>query len=488
MKGAFLIVVYDKEKKELSIFNDLLSKQSAYFSYDKGKGNFYLSDQFFGVLSLLQQHNGDVTIDELGVKMMLKHRMFYDRTTYVEEVSFLRPYEYITVDVEGCHLHQLEKPQPLDVTMEEAAETIHHLFNDAVALQYRKNEENGYPQVITLSGGMDSRSTFLYSISQGYTSQQCYCYAESGSADFKFAEELANKHHCEFFYHSISNGNFLLERDRLCQANDGQMTYSGTTGILECLDFFNTSRFGLVHTGLGGGEIMGDMCVPDNPGFTEKFVNNLKYHLGKGKKDTNWASLYHSLNCSEEELNRLKNFERDYRDFNEFQNLNDIRRCLNAQKTAASFDCYYVSPFLDEQLFGYMLQLPYAFKKDRKLYIYWQKKYNPQQFATKSTLQLGLKPGNKVGYYLKRYYIYLANRMGYKTLYDMTPYDYWKKNNPHILEKQCELYEKDLAVVKGNIGEDLLSAISEGWNQGTISKENILTATWALTKIIEDNK
>lgn len=481
--GAYIIIIYVKKTGKLLVFNDLLSKHSIFYSYEKDTQQLFLSDHFFGVVGLLKEKGVSYTIDELGVKMMIRHRMFYDNITYINEVKFLCPFQYITITNRRCNIDKIQKSTILDVTIDEAAHNIHTLFKKAVIYQYEKNEKNGYPQVITLSGGMDSRTTFLYSLQCGYTSQKCYNYAETGSADFKIAEELAQKNNCDFYFHSLGNGFFLTKRDELCVANEGQMNYAGTTGTMDSLSFFNSKDFAIIHTGLGGGEIMGDVCSSEHPNRKEKIINSLRYRLGKGKKDFGWPTFFSSLNCTEDDLKRIHAIQNNYSDFNEFQNLNDLRRCLNAQKIAFSFGCYYISPFLYEDFFCYMLRIPYELKKNRQLYLYWQKKYNPKQFETKSTFRYGITSRSEIAYYAKRLWIYLINKSGGKTHYDMNPIEYWKKNNPTISTIQEELFSSDMQIIKLTYNNHLFEYINDCWNDNKTAKENILTATWALVKL-----
>ena len=484
LHGAYIVVLFIKKSNQLYIFNDLLSKHSIFYYYDESAGNLLVSDSFFDTLQMVRKKDLPFTIDTLGVKMMLWHRMFYDNITYIREIKFLRPFEYAVVSNDKMSLETIPYPKMIDVSMEEAADEIHKLFTKAVQEQYQKNEKNNYPQVTTLSGGMDSRSTFLYGLSNGYANQMCYCVGESTSADFACAQPLAIKHDCNFYFHPIDRGNGMLKRDEICSSNEGQMCYFGVSYI-DIFHFYNTEQWGIIHTGLGGGEIMGDMRIAENPSKKEKFIESLKYRLGKGKKDRSWGSFINSLHCTVEDKQRIEAFKPYYNDFNAFQSLNDMRRCLNVQKVAASFGVEYVSPYLNEDFFYYMLQIPYTLTKDRKLYIYWQKKYNPGQFETPSTFQLGCRPGNRVGYYAKRFYKYVVNKMGRKTGYDMIPIELWMKVNPKIKQAQDAWYETDMKKLEHRLDPSLIQLLTDVWYKGTAPQQNLLTATWTLSRIYD---
>ena len=88
--------------------------------------------------------------------------------------------------------------------------------------------------------------------------------------------------------------------------------------------------------------------------------------------------------------------------------------------------------------------------------LYWQKKYNPEQFKTPSTFQLGCKPGNRIGYYAKRFYKYVMNIMGKKTKYDMIPVEQWMATNPNIAKAQEEWFEMDMVNIQSKADDSIV--------------------------------
>ena len=61
--------------------------------------------------------------------------------------------------------------------------------------------------------------------------------------------------------------------------------------------------------------------------------------------------------------------------------------------------------------------------------------------------------------------------------------DYWKKTNTSIENTQEKLFADDMGLLKTKVDKDLYDSLVVRWNSGTTAHENILTATWALTKI-----
>lgn len=457
--GTYCIFYHDN--KGAYIINDLLSKHSLYYFHNNEIVIF--SDSFFGCLTLARKYNVSLTIDSLAIKMMNKHHIFYDDLTYVSEIKFLRPYEFIKINKNGVTVSTVEVPQEnssMDTAY--AAKKCHELFSRGTKKEYEKNAAGGFQQILTLSGGMDSRTTFLYGKSTGFGEQKCFCYAEPGSADFSIPVMIAGMEHCSYYYHSIQNGDFILKRDVLAEANEGQFNYAGTTGLYDSLAMYDRTQWGLIHTGLGGGEIMGDLCCADS-------------ELG-------WQSFIKSLECDEKEQERIKAIKNKYRSFNEFANLNDIRRCLNSQKVAKYFDCEYCSPFLYEPFFEFLLTVPYEIKKDRRLYLSWINTYMPTKYP--STFKLGAK--NDFTYFVKRVIHHFLVKSGGKTKYDMNPFQYWEKENPGLVEETQAIFEHDMKSISAK--DVMMSKIFyHDWNNaGLLERTYILTATWAVCKMYRE--
>ncbi|MCI9132645.1 MAG: hypothetical protein HFI31_00445 [Lachnospiraceae bacterium] len=469
--GSYVIVAFDKIRQRLIICNDLLSKHSLYYAIIRDTGMneevLIFSDSYFETIDQANKLGAKLTIDLLGIKMMNRHRIFYDDITYLKEVKFLKPYKWIDVIDNDVIVKGINIPKEDDrIEAENIITKCNQLFEKAVKEQYHKNVNYGYKQVVTLSGGMDSRTTFLYGLKAGYKNQICYTYAEADSMDFQIAQSIADNEGCQFFFHSITNGNFLMKRNEIAEENEGQMVYGGATGTYESICMYDTSQWGIVHTGIGGGEIMGDLCVADEQ---------------KG-----WKRFEDSLDCTEQERERLKFMRSEYDGYNQFSNLNDIRRCLNSQKTAQRF-CEYMSPFLYEPFFNWMLTIPYEIKKERKLYLKWLEKYCKTNYP--STFKFGAKKDSKMNYYLRRCINYISNKSGRKTIYDMNPYQYWEKTNIELVNKLTELYETDLNELMGKIDNDIVKVIQEDWDIANINKKiNILTTTWALCKFVNLDK
>lgn len=456
--GTYCIYACRKEDNRVLIYNDLLSKKSVF--YGETDGGVYFSNSFFEAVALAKEHGGKLTPDSLGIKMLSHYNIFIDDLTYVREIRFLRPFEYILVENGRLQIRKADVPATAQ-NLEKATviDQLDAYFSEGVQLQYEKNKKSGYRQVVTLSGGMDSRTTFLYGLRHGYNDTLCFTYAEAGSVDFLVPQYIADDTNQKFFYHSMTNGEFLKNPDAMSERIEGQMGYCGTTGLYDCLQALKTDDWGVVHTGLGGGEIMGDLCKPD--------------------QELAWGAFENSVPMNEEECERFLEIKAKYRNYNEFANLNDIRRCLASQKMA-SRHCEYASPFLYEPFFKLMLAVPYEWKKGRQIYLEWLETKCPCDYP--STFRLGAK--TKLGYFVKRVYHHIVVRLGGKTKYDMNPYQNWERENPGLLEHMEELFAQDMKALSGELDEQYLAYFRQEWMHRNLRmKMLLLTASWALQRI-----
>lgn len=452
-------VVYIDENNCCYIYNDLLSKMSIFYCIIND--DIIFSNSFFDCAINAKKHGANLSIDYLALKMMKSNSIIFDDLTYFKEIKFLKPFQYICIKDEKIKICNLEMPNT-DINMTEtyAIDECHKLFSEGVMLSRNINKANGYRQVMTLSGGMDSRTSYLYGEKTQEKSEILYSYAEESSMDYLIPLRIAEKEKKQFFYHSLNNGQFLAKRDEIAKRVEGLHYYAGTTGLYESLSMYDKSNWGIVHTGVGGGEIMGDMCTTDN--------------------DKSWSDLEYSLTMTSKEKNRFDDIKRKYSSFNQFSNINDIRRCLASQKMAKSFGIDYDSAFLYEPFFVHMLKVPFKFKHRRKLYIKWLKKYCNYKYP--STHQYCSKI--RAIYLIKRILQEVLKKLGKKSKYDMNPIVYWQKTNKKLVEDINNMFKNDIKEISNCLDKEFINSIEYDWNVSSlVEKTKILTLTWLVREI-----
>ena len=75
--------------------------------------------------------------------------------------------------------------------------------------------------------------------------------------------------------------------------------------------------------------------------------------------------------------------------------------------------------------------------------------------------------------------------MGRKTGYDMIPVELWLKVNPKIKQAQDAWYETDMKKLEHRLDPSLIQLLTDVWYKGTAPQQNLLTATWTLSRIYD---
>ena len=459
--GSYALLFRDSEKSTVILTNDLLSKHSLFYAVFGGELLF--SDSFLELADECRHRDFPLTPDALAVKMMDRHEELYGDITYAREIHFLEPFRCLTVDASG--VHKVKIP-PKTETLGDRTEIIarcDELFTEGTYREYELNRQYGYRQVTTLSAGMDSRMVYFCGKKLGFEHQTCFCYAQPGCVDHRIPQRICAKEGDEFFFSPLRDGSFLLNRDTPATANGGLMLYAGTTGLPGMLKTLPTEDWGIIHTGLAGGETMGDDCSPDE-------------EQGKAW----WLRV---LNAAPDESARLEALFGEYEGYNQFVDYNNVRFCLNSQKIAADYG-EYMSPFLYEPYFQYTQQIPYERKKDRDLYLDWMKAYSRDSYRV--TYHYGVRTRSPFEYFIRRGIHYVVRRLGGKTKYDMNPHWYWAKKDPSLMSATEEMFREDIETLQsaGTIGEDILQILLSDWQgRGLDNRTSVLTASWALKRL-----
>ena len=464
-KGSFVIVIEDKKNQVVRVINDLLSKKPVYF-YQSGEC-FAFSTSFLELADQVKADGIKLTLNPIASQMMLRKGELYEDVTYANEISYLMPFQWLKWE-NGLFIMEIPRPEPLiNVSQQEAISELDRRFEKACRLQYQKNASAGYKQVNSLSGGMDSRAVFLYGQKLGYQHQFCFTYAESGSMDQKIAQRIARDFGCEHVFHAIDQGNFMLNREAMIQANEGQVYYAATTGLWGFIQSQDTSNFGLVHTGSGGGEIMGDIIFDlrtdeENESHFQQFID--------------------VLNISDQiRRDELKHTVKNrYRSYNEFVSLNFLRACLDFPRISQNY-FEVASPFLYEDFFCYAISLPADMKLIRQLYRAWYNQCIPNNYKT--TKFWGKMDCSKLAYFIKKDVIMnLKNRLHIKSKYDMNPFNYWWKSNPELRQGLDRMFAEDIECLSG-IGEKLKGSLVEAYKKNLKSKAYALTVSWIIKRM-----
>lgn len=434
-KGRYVAALWDKNRRYLYVYQDLLAKKFVYYYHQNNC--FICATSYYEILDYIKSHQLPCQLDEEGIGQMLQLGRFVDHHTYIKEIKFLRAFEWIEYSSGTLHVNRLPYPQPISqISLEQARDEAYRLFQEAAKCQIKKNERENKRHIVSLSGGMDSRAIFLQLIQNGTADIISYCYAQRNSVDQLVAEQIARDYHTEHIFYPLDGGMFVAQREAMMAQNEGQMYYCGATGMLACMQGVDNTHAGLVHMGIGGGEILGDIISAQTEVPHQEFPKK-SYQI----------------------------------------NLNDIRCCQNSVYTVSDrFEC--ASPFLYEDFFLYLMRLPAQIKQKRRLYV---EIYNKYMYNSYETTAFRGKIGKKRSL-LSKIFHYVKVELLKKDRFSMNPFAYWWVQNPAFKTYIQSTFELDKRKLK-TLGYDTaqLEAICQG---DVLAKLRVLTVSAMLLHIL----
>lgn len=434
-KGSFVVLRHNKADNSIGVYNDLLSKHFVY--YFSSEDLIVCTNSYFDILNALKQEKISLSIDDKGIRSMLSRGSFTGAHTYVNEIKFLRAFEYIEI-TDKLYVSIIPYPSAIqNINITEARDRSYQLFKEGCELAIAKNNKYGRDHIASLSGGMDTRAVFLQLMKNGVKNLSTYTYAQNNSMDEIIAKQIAEDYQVTNVFYPLDNAEFIKDRELLISQNEGQMYYCGSTGMYNCMQMVDTSNAGLIYMGIGGGEILGDILKVEH--------------------------------------------EKAYKDFPKksyMLNLDDIRQCQNSVYTAHKFSDF-VSPFLYEDFFVYAMSLPFAIKQRRTLYveIFKQFMYN-SYYTTAFRGQIGNKRS-----FINRVYNYLKRKIFKIDKYSMNPMDYWYSNNESIKAFINDTYKSDIVKLK-KLGFNTYM-LDDNFAGDTLAKLRTITASYMILKVLE---
>lgn len=466
-KGLYSLVLWDKKAQKMLVTNDLLSKRTFYF-YTSEQSLCYASS-YYDLLDILLQEGCEPAINMDAVRNVLQQGFVDGSKTYLDQVSYLNAFESLMVDLKEGKLqlirHQMKEAQiPSD--LEGMIDKFEELFSAAVKLQYQKNEEYGYTQCTTVSGGMDSRACLLTANKLGFDKNiVCFNYAQSGSLDYSISQQIAADLGLDYVHYPMDAAVFIGRLQDAMSLNECMQSGIGATGARTMATLLNTSNFGLLNIGICGGELMGDLVQRNRRNEPENKLLRFASRVCRKLKE----SIAPAAPKAEDFL------------FDSAEYLNHLRASQNFAHMFID-KCECVSPFMDEDVVAFVLQMNPGLLYNRQFYRKWMIKHNPNPYIITSscaTIDSSL-PRELLG---KLKYRILTKRKGISQ-WDMNPITAWFDRNPRHAENCTREYEEGcrwLAQVEGS--EDLLSRIQKSWNNPWLKRLYVLTCLQALKDI-----
>lgn len=467
LRGSFLLAIHDKQTDTAYIANDMLSKKPLF--YLQSGEEVLVDGSFLSLVADAKAAGLPLTIDPVGVSEMIQRCSFLGGDTYVQEIRFLERFQYLRISPEGVLVesYAYQPAFPCPDGEDKLIDQIDSLFTEACAMAVQKNQQQGYRQVFTLSAGMDSRCAFLKSLpfcKEEATKPLCLCYGAKGCMELKITDRLVQGRNCELMTHEIDPMGFISNRETILDRNEGMMYYAGTTGLTQILCKVDTDRCGLVITGLGGGEIMGD--------------------LGQFGEDKElYQQLFAPLISDEAALRQRLDDLSDI-PYNEYVCYQDIRTCQNfTYTTRLDFETF--SPFLYEDLFLLLTKAPQESKSFRRLYAKWYLKYIGDPTPTSCfqgpvEVTSRTSPKQLVKGVLRR----LRRMLRIQSKWDMNPMEIWVNGIPENRRYMEETLQADLAAIGGQLPQ-LAEALQQQYAAADgDTKLRVLTVSGMVKRIL----
>ena len=468
IKGLYTLSLWDKKAQTVLVTNDLLSKRPLY--YHCAENALFYAASYYDLLDNLSREGYPAALNENAFRDMLRNGFLTGNKTYLENVFFLNAFESLVVDLKEKQTLIIQHPMKtyqIPDRVDDAIEVFNKLFSEAVELQFRKNAEYGYTQCATLSGGMDSRACLLQGHKLGLAKNAvCFNYAQSGSLDFSISQQIAADFGLDYVHYPMDAAVFVSRLQEAMDGNECMQSGIGATGARTMANLLNTANFGLINIGICGGELMGDLIMKTR---NDEHKNRLLRVAGRVINKF-MAQISSDVPAA----------ERYHFDLSEY--LNHLRASKNF---AGMFidKCECVSPFMDEDVAMFVLQLNPGLLYDRKFYRKWMIKNLPNSYIITSTCTP--IDGTVLDEIIAKVkYRYLLRRNGVD-IWNMNPIQHWFEAYPHHAQSCTAEYEHNCQWLQENgCEEKLLSSFRQGWCGEWVPKLYTLTAQRAAIDIL----
>jgi hypothetical protein len=424
-RGPFTGLFYDKNQDAAVVFTNQTG-DSAVFHYEDSEINAF-SSNFQLLTQFLKENHIKMTFSSKAAHWMLTFGYLIGKETFVEEIKRLNAGKalYLVNGKWTEEVYHRFHSKNIQISEDEAIETIDQLFRQAVKRCFDKDLEYGYTQHLAdMSAGMDSRMTNSVAKSLGYQNITNICYSQLGSEEEKLSKKASAIFGNKMIFEKLDDHEFIFDIERLTAENFGTYLYTGITGGRQLLSQIDFNAYGTEQTGQ-----LGDIAIGT-------FV--------KGKN--------HEVNPDELRLSHLLPLNPKY-DVNEdkFENqdlyslyLRGFQGAMSSWFVRKNFT-FALSPFTDVDFMSFCYALPIAMRQNHNLYWKWVKTYYPEALQVKTSRKhIPTSVIAKSTDFAKRA-SKKAFKIAHKALFQMglaksrispassmNPYDYWYDTDPKM--------------------------------------------------------
>ncbi|MDR3609504.1 MAG: asparagine synthase-related protein [Ignavibacteriaceae bacterium] len=474
-RGSFCGLIYDKVKEILIVYTDHIGdKQLFYYKDDK---QLVFSSKIVDILSYCKEMGIHVSLNKEAAYLMLTNSYYFEDITPITEVKKLEAGTYLKYSKEGIstnRYHLFNNSPNNDLNEDEIIENIDLLFKQSVSKCLNKNREYGYNNMVSLSGGLDSRMTtwVLNDVKRADEKIINYTYSQSNYLDEIIAKSVANYLGNQLMFTTLDNGLSLTRIDEATQISEGMILYTSLGQLIEFTELINFENIGLIHTGMLGDVIVG-----------------AGYASGNRKKELNILGKAASLRLINKVPDiKLKHGYKNQEIFNfysrGFSGMN-LGTPSIMQEYSESF-----SPFYDLDFMEYCLTIPLKYRNNHNIYFKWILKKHPQaakfkweNYNTKITAIKIKISGKKIPIsqllpkILKKTGIF---NIGLHTQKQMHPYDYWYSRNTKVKNYINNYFSENINYIQD---EELKNDCNLLFFKGTMSEKSLVLSFLASVKM-----
>ena len=370
--GEYIIIIYDKLINEIIVINDVLGRLPLYYFINDDQ--FILSREIKFITKFIESGN----LDKKGMAEYLLFGYPLGKRTLVKNVHRLDPGVIVKYNLPSCrlaidrlHIWNLQNKMSEIKHIQKYADDLVTQFRSAI--KSRVDLLDGFRNLISLSGGLDSRAVAisLNEVDPKLSAVTFLDPEQKNSKDADYAQKISKRFHIDWKLIELSKRRFEDMRE-LTKLKDG--LNCADMGFI--LDFFIQIRhnFGnkvVYYTG-DGGKILKPLAPVEKIESIDELVDMIFIEHSNVFKINEIAKL---IDVNEEEIKKdIKHILLDYPENDLIQKYIHFIIFERTYKWAFEgedrnrFFFWSTSPFFSTPFFKYAISIPDNYKKNFKLY------------------------------------------------------------------------------------------------------------------------
>ncbi len=365
LEGTFGIVFVDKKKQQIRLFSDQISAKTIFYS--SGLDHIAFGSNLFDLATLMHTHDVGQSLDWRTFSYMSKYGHMPGDATFIQTLKKVQAGHCISFSDATITVDQYHKWRfgtNTDISFEDAVDELDRRFKKAIKQHFEKDVALKKKHIGSLSGGLDSRMTLVVAHKLGYRDISHFTFSAKGYWDEVIAKQIANDLGFKSFLFSLENTDHLHESfDQIFEITSGTVMSHLISHLPNFYKQLDLKPYGFFHTGQVGDAIIGNT------------LHVFEEHHNAGPKRGFFNENDAFINAIwDEECAKYETLEET-----QFQN-HVFNFALNGD-WVTSHTIETLSPFLNQNVMGFCLDLPLKYRHQHKLYMAWIKKYYPETGA-----------------------------------------------------------------------------------------------------------